>query len=141
MVEKIERGGALARYNDNWCSCQLTTSSIGRCLHTFSGNRDVQIDQSVLTAGHQVHVHWKVVFSVAERLDAPEAQALGCFQKRSHDAGVEIFHEKEVQLPAISPSQDLVSFGCETGTLEGGKRNIVEVGELLHDLEHLTVRN
>jgi len=105
--------------------------------HAFCGNRDVQIGQSTTAGGNQIHIHRKVFFGVAERFDAPEGQASGCFQERSDDASVEVFHEKEVQLPAVSPSQDLTISGKGTGSLEGAEREIVQIRELLHDLEHL----
>ena len=78
---------------------------------TFCGNREVQFGQRISTCGHKIHIHWKVVCGVAQSFDTLEAQALGCFQKRSHDASVEILHEAEIQLAAVSPSQDLTGLG------------------------------
>ena len=126
----------------------IATEVISACVQppvkamlTFRRNRDVQFGQRISTSVRQIHVYRKVVSGVAERLDALEAQALGCFQKRSRYASVEIFHQEEVQPTAESPSQDLTGLGRKAGPLEGAEREVVEMGKLVHNFEHLGVRD
>ena len=86
---------------------------------TFCGDGDVQVGQSVLAGGHQVRVDRKVVLGIAERLYALEPQAFGGLQKRSHDTSVEIVHEKQFQLSAVSPLQDLARPIRKAASFEG----------------------
>jgi hypothetical protein len=71
-----------------WAGTVITTGVVNTCNSqdlvkgvTFCGDRNVQIGQSVSTGGHQIHIHRKVVFGVAERFDALEAHAFGRIQK------------------------------------------------------------